>query len=536
MLEWARVEGDRSIPLLERSVGDYVREVARRDPAAEALVDCASGQRYTYAEFQSAVEALAGGMVGAGVRSGDRVAVWSPNRAESVVAEFAIARVGAILVGINPAFTQDELRYVLTHCGAALVIAAPGHRGSDYRAMLEEAQAGGWPGDYVVLDTPRWAAFTAPSAADLAAAESAAAQVGPDDPFSLQYTSGTTGRPKAATISHRAALNDALFIGRTMRLTPADRLCACLPFFHAFGIVACAMASLVHGGTVVVSGPTFSPAAVLQTVQDESCTVLHGVPMMFILELDHAEFASFDLTSLRTGLMGGAQCPLEVVKRVKTQMHMEDLTVGFGMSETTSVTTQTSRDDPVERQVETVGRVHPHMEAAIVDGEGGLVRTGEVGELVVRGYARMMGYWEDPQETAVAIDAEGWLHTGDLATIDTDGYVTIVGRLKDMIIRGGENIYPKEIEDALHRMPGVVDAHVVGIPDPVYGERVVAAVRVTAGAAVGPDEVLGFCAANLSRRNVPQVVVIRDDFPATASGKIRKNVLREELAAELLPA
>jgi fatty-acyl-CoA synthase len=275
---------------------------------------------------------------------------------------------------------------------------------------------------------------------------------------------------------------------------------------------------------------------VLQTVQDESCTVLHGVPMMFILELDHADFASYDLGSLRTGLMGGAQCPLEVVKRVKAEMHMQDLTVGFGMSETTSVTTQTSPTDPVERQVETVGRVHPHMEAAILDGEGRVVRAGEVGELVVRGYARMIGYWDDPEETARAIDAEGWLHTGDLATLDAEGYVSIVGRLKDMIIRGGENIYPKEIEDELHRMPGVVDVHVVGVPDPVYGERVVAAVRVGASSTVSAEDVIAYCWENLARHKVPQFVVIRDDFPVTASGKIRKNVLREELALELSSA
>jgi fatty-acyl-CoA synthase len=536
MQDWAKVEGDRSIPLVECSLGAYLREVVRRDPDAEALVERSSGTRYTFAEFQAEVERVAAGMVGAGVRRADRVAMLSPNRAESVLVEFAAARIGAILVGMNPAYTQDELGYVLKHCGAALVVAASEHRGADYPGMLAAVQADGWKGEFVILGSPGWAAFIEPGEVALQAAERAAWEVGPDDPFSLQYTSGTTGRPKAATISHRAALNNALFIGRTMQLTPADRLCACLPFFHAFGIVACAMATLVHGGTVVVSGPTFSAGEVLQTVQEESCTVLHGVPMMFILELDHADFATYDLGTLRTGLMGGAQCPLEVVERVKSQMHMQDLTVGFGMSETTSVTTQTSRADSVERQVETVGRVHPHMEAAIVDGEGEIARVGEVGELVVRGYALMMGYWQDPEATARAIDAQGWLQSGDLAVIDDDGYISIVGRRKDMIIRGGENIYPKDIEDELHRMPGVVDVHVVGVPDPLYGERVVAAVRVRASSALGPGDIIAYCRANLARHKVPQTVVIRDDFPVTASGKIRKNILREELASELSSA
>ncbi|MGV9914679.1 AMP-binding protein [Streptomyces tendae] len=533
MQDWAQVAGDDSVPLVEQSIGAYFGEVARRHPRAEALVDRDSGVRYTFEALRQAVERLAAGLYGAGARRGDRVAMWSPNRAESVLVELAAARIGAVLVGINPDCTQDELGYVLGHCAPVLVLAAPGHRGADYAAMLTAARGGRWAGDFVILDSPAWTALTEPGGAVVEAAGRAAAEVGPDDPFCLQYTSGTTGRPKAAVISHRAALNDALFIGRTMRLSPDDRLCACLPFFHAFGIVACVLATLAHGGTVVVSGPRFSAGAVLRTVQEEACTVLHGVPMMFILELAHEDFGSYDLSSLRTGLMGGAQCPLEVVGRVKRDMHMRELTVGFGMSETTSVTTQTSPADPVERQVETVGRVHPHMEAAILDIEGKVVRVGEVGELVVRGYARMLGYWDDPDETARVIDAEGWLHTGDLATIDVDGFVSVVGRLKDMIIRGGENIYPREIEDELYRVPGVVEACVVGVPDRVYGECVVAAVRVAPGRALGPDDVIAHCRENLARHKVPQTVVIREDFPVTASGKIRRNVLREELAAEL---
>jgi fatty-acyl-CoA synthase len=527
----AHFQGDRSIPLVDDSIGVFLRNVGAAQPAAEALADLAGGLRWDYGRFQADVDATARAMIAAGVRRGDRVAMWSPNRAESVVVQCAVASIGAILVGVNPAGTADELEYVLRHSGAAIAVAAESYRDRDQRAVLEAVRGRGWSGRPIIMDSAEWSAFVDAGqdvGRDLLSAREQS--VVADDPFCLQYTSGTTGRPKAATITHRAALNNALFIGRALRLSARDRLCVCLPFFHAFGIIACNLATLTHGGAVVVSGPAFSAERVLAAVESERCTVLHGVPTMFIAELAHPDFARFDLSSLRTGLMGGAQCPLDVVERVMRDMGLTELTVGFGMSELSSVTTQTTWTDSLERQVSTVGRVHPHMEVRVTDGRGATAEVDVAGELVVRGYARMAGYWNDPDATARAIDADGWLHSGDLATIDAEGFVSIVGRLKDMIIRGGENIYPIEIEEVLHRLDDVVDAHVVGVPDPVYGEQVVAAVQLRRGSVLTAEAVIQHCRTVLARYKVPHAVVFCDSFPATPSGKVRKNVLREELA------
>jgi fatty-acyl-CoA synthase len=524
----AHVVGSVDVPLVESSVGEYLRDVAARAPRLEAVVEIERGLRLDYGAFTRETDALSAALVAAGVGHGNRVAVWTPNRLESVLAEFAITAVGAVLVGLNPSYIQAELDYVLRQSGASLVIAAPGYRDSDYAAMLAQSRSNGWGGQVVLLDRD-WDRFLEHgTAVDPEVVEQRRKAVSPDDAFCLQYTSGTTGRPKGATITHRGALNNGLFIGRTMRLTEQDRLAACLPFFHAFGIIACNLATILHGGTVVVTGPKFSAAAVLAAVDRERCTVLHGVPTMFIAELN-ASPASYDLSTLRTGLMGGAQCPLEVVQAVIRDLHLADITVGFGMSELGSVTTQTAIGDPLERQVGTVGRIHPHLEARIVDESGGTVPVGVPGELVVRGYARMTGYWHEPELTAEAIDHEGWLHSGDLAEIDESGYIQIVGRIKDMIVRGGENVYPREIEDVLHRHPDVIDVHVVGVPDPAYGETVVAVVSRRPGSPVTGEELRDYCRGRLAHFKIPGRVVFRADFPTTASGKVRKAELRAQL-------
>jgi fatty-acyl-CoA synthase len=526
----AHVVGPVDVPLIESSVGEYLRDVASQVAEREAVVEIERGLRINYGGFAREVDALSAALVAAGVGHGDRVAVWSPNRLESVLAEFAITAVGAVLVGLNPSYVQAELDYVLRQSGASLVIAAAGYRGSDYAEMLAHARSDGWAGQVVLLDRD-WPDFLERgTAVDPAAVDQRRKAVASDDAFCLQYTSGTTGRPKGAIITHRGALNNGLFIGRSMRLTEQDRLAACLPFFHAFGIIACNLATMLHGGTVVVTGPKFSAAGVLAAIEREACTVLHGVPTMFIAELN-ASPSSYDLSTLRTGLMGGAQCPLEVVQAVIRDLHLADITVGFGMSELGSVTTQTAIGDPIERQVGTVGRIHPHLEARIVDESGATVPPGVPGELVVRGYARMTGYWDEPTRTAEAIDRDGWLHSGDLAVIDESGYIQIVGRIKDMIVRGGENVYPREVEDVLHRHPAVIDVHVVGVPDPAYGETVVAVVQKLPDSPVTGEELRDYCRGLLAHFKIPERVEFRTDFPTTASGKVRKAELRAQLLA-----
>jgi fatty-acyl-CoA synthase len=530
----AHVAGDGAVPLLDETIGENLARTAARHPQAEAVVDVARGVRLDYPAFVSEVDGLARALLAAGVGHGDRVAVWTANRAESVVTQYATATIGAVLVGVNPAYQQAELDYVLRHAGVSVVLAAENHRDSDYGRMLAEAGRGGWQGSAVLFDTGRWTEFLdAGRRIDDARLAAAKAAVVPDDVFCLQYTSGTTGAPKGAVITHRSALNNGLSAGRGLRLTERDRLCVCLPFFHAFGIVASNLACTTHGAAIVISAPGFDTTAVLATVERERCTALHGVPTMFIAELAHPDFDSFDLSSLRTGIMGGSPCPQDVVHAVTHRMGMSELTVGFGMSELTSLTTQTRVDDPLERRYGTVGRPLPHLEARVVDADGRTVRCDEVGQLVVRGYSRMAGYWDDAEQTAAAIDADGWLHTGDLATIDAGGYLQIVGRLKDMVCRGGENVYPREIEDVLHRLPDVVEAQVVGVPDPKYGEEVLAAVHLRSGSDLDEDAVRTHCREHLAYYKVPRYVVFTQDFPRTASGKVKKRELRDALAARL---
>jgi fatty-acyl-CoA synthase len=530
----AHVIGDGTVPLVDETIGTNLARTAAAHPGRDAVVDVQRQVRLGYAAFQGEVDGLARALLAAGVVHGDRVGVWSTNRVESVVAQYAVASVGAVLVGINPAYQAAEVSYVVRHADVALVLSATGHRSSDYEEMLKRAQADGWRGRYVLLDTEHWQAFLeAGLAIDGARLTEAQAHVSPSDPFCLQYTSGTTGAPKGAMISHRSAVNNGRFAGRGLNFTERDRLCACLPFFHAFGIVSTQLACTTHGAAIVISGATFNASEVLRAIQEERCTALHGVPTMFIELLNHPDFAGHDLRTLRTGIMGGSPCPVEVFNAAVERMHLSQLTVGFGMSELTSLTTQTSVDDPPERKAATVGRVLPHLEARLIDPHGAVLDTGEVGELVVRGYTQMQGYWADPGKTAETVDAEGWLHTGDLATITDDGYVAIVGRLKDMVCRGGENIYPREIEEVIHTLDGVLDVQVVGVPDPKYGEELLAAVRAAPGSGLDVRAVREHCRENLAYFKIPRHVIFVDDFPTTASGKVKKGDLRQALLSQL---
>jgi fatty-acyl-CoA synthase len=530
----AQFAGDRSVPLLGETIPENLARVATQYADRDAIVDVPNGTRLSYREFTQAVDDVTRALLAAGVEHGDRVAVWSVNRVEWVLAQYALSSIGAIVVGVNPAFRTGELNYLLQHADVMLVLAAVRLRDSDYGQMLAGARQQGWRGNWVLMDTPDWEQFLAAGRqVDEATLVAARQKVTEDDAFCLQYTSGTTGAPKGAIVSHRAALNNGRFQGLGMNFTERDRLCVCLPIFHAFGLIASNLTCTTHGAAIVLSGPTFDPVAVMTAIEREGCTTLHGVPTMYIALLNHPDFDSFDLSTLRTGVFGGSPCPAEVVRQATTRMHLKDLTVAYGMSELASVTTQTRVDDSLERKAETVGRVSPHVEGKIVSAAGETVQTGEVGELVMRGYTRMIGYWGDDERTAEAIDAQGWLHTGDLATMDGEGYVQIVGRVKDMVIRGGENIYPREIEGVLHELPGVVDAHVIGVPDAKYGEELLAAVHLVPGSSLDAEAVRVHCREHLAYFKVPAYVVFTDDFPTTPNGKVRKAELRDRLIADL---
>jgi len=506
--------GPRDVPLLRETIGAALRRAVARFPDREALVVRDQGYRATYRELWQQVDQAARALLARGVQTGDRVGIWAANRHEWVVIQYATARVGAILVTINPAYRPDEVRYALDNAGVALLVMAPGVRP---------------PGVGVVDLDDDWDAFLA-AGADVTDAELAQreASLRPDDAINIQFTSGTTGFPKGATLSHRNILNNAYFGGRTAGHTEHDRVCAPVPLYHTFGMVLGTLGCLTHGACLVLPGGRFDAGAVLETVEAERCTSLYGVPTMFIAELAHPEFAWFDLSTLRTGMMGGAPCPVDVMNRVRADMHMEQVTIVCGMTETSPLSTQTAPDDPVEKRTATVGRAHPHVEVKIVDpATGATVARGTPGEQCTRGYSVMLGYWDDPEATAAAIDAGGWMHTGDLATMDEDGYVTIVGRIKDMIIRGGENIYPREIEEFLHTIPGVADAHVIGVPSERYGEEVMAWVKPQPGAALTEDDLVAACRAAIARYKVPRYWRIVDGFPMTVTGKVQKFRLRE---------
>lgn len=523
--------GAGEVPLLGDTIGANLDRTVRRFPERDALVDVAAGRRWTYAELGADVDALALGLLDLGIVRGDRVGIWAPNRAEWTLVQYATAKIGAVLVTVNPAYRSHELEYVLRQSGIRLLVAADRFKTSDYAAMIEEVRPNCPELEFTaLLDGPVWASLLERGRlgdpADLARAQAA---LSPDDAVNIQYTSGTTGFPKGATLSHHNILNNGYFTGELCHYTEQDRVCIPVPFYHCFGMVMGNLACTSHGAAMVIPAPSFDPAATLAAVEAEACTSLYGVPTMFIAELADPGFEGYDLSSLRTGIMAGSPCPVEVMKEVIDRMGMTEVAICYGMTETSPVSTQTRADDSVERRVSTVGRVGPHLEVKVVDpASGRTVPRGEPGELCTRGYSVMLGYWAEPERTAEAVDAARWMHTGDLAVMDADGYLSITGRIKDMVIRGGENVYPREVEEFLHAHPDVLDVQVIGVPDPKYGEELMAWVRMREGAEpLTAGAVREFCAGRLAHFKVPRYVHVVDEFPMTVTGKIRKVEMRE---------
>jgi fatty-acyl-CoA synthase len=517
-------------PLIGETIGENLERAVARFGDREALVARHQDVRLTYAELDEQVNALARGLLGAGLVKGDRVGIWAPNCAEWALVQFATAKAGIILVNVNPAYRTTELEYALRQSGCRMLIAARAFKTSDYAAMIDEVR-GDLPEleQVVLLGSPEWEALRAGDGPepDLAALDC-------DEPINIQYTSGTTGFPKGATLSHHNILNNGYFVGEGCDYDETDRVCIPVPFYHCFGMVMGNLGCVTHGATMVIPEAAFEPEAVLATVQEERCTSLYGVPTMFIAELSHPRFAEFDLSSLRTGIMAGSPCPIEVMKQVIEKMHMDDVTICYGMTETSPVSTQTAAGDSLEKRTRTVGRVHPHLEVKLVDPQTGeTVERGEPGELCTRGYSVMAGYWNEPEKTAEAVDEHGWMHTGDLATMDEDGYLNIVGRSKDMVIRGGENVYPREVEEFLHTHPAVLEASVIGVPDDRYGEELMAWIRVRDGHTLTEDEVRDHCKDRIAHFKRPRYVKFADEFPMTVTGKVQKYKMREQAIEEL---
>ena len=516
-------------PLLGDTIGENLDRSVSRFPDRLALVDVPAGRRWSYAELAADVDALALGLLAAGVRVGDRVGIWAPNCPEWALTQYATAKIGAILVNINPAYRTSELEFVLNQSGTRLLVAAQRLKTSDYAAMVEEVRPRCAALEQVVLlGTADWAAlFETGRRADRGALD--AIELSADDPINIQYTSGTTGFPKGATLSHHNILNNGYFVGELCHYTHEDKICIPVPFYHCFGMVMGNLAATSHGAAMVIPAPSFDPVATLEAIQAERCTSLYGVPTMFIAELAVPDFGRFDLSSLRTGIMAGSPCPVEVMKRVIDRMGMSEVSICYGMTETSPVSTQTRVDDSIERRVATVGRAGPHIEIKVIDPKTGRdVPRGTPGELCTRGYSVMLGYWRQPDMTAEVIDAARWMHTGDLAVMDDDGYLSITGRIKDMVIRGGENIYPREVEEFLYTHPDIMDAQVIGVPDAKYGEELMAWVRMRPGATPMTAEALReFCLGKLAHYKIPRYVYITNEFPMTVTGKVRKVEMRE---------
>ena len=553
-LHLSHARGATTPPLQDSTIGQALDATVARHGDREALVVPHQGVRWTWRDLATRADAVAAGLLAMGLQPGDRVGIWAPNCAEWVLTQLATARAGLVLVNVNPAYRRSELEYALNKVGCTALVLAPALKTSDYLAIVNDLApelATSTPGQLQAAALPalRWVVrlgtpatpgmlnFDAVAGLATAASRARLAEIGPTlratDAINIQFTSGTTGHPKGATLTHRNILNNGFFVGEAIRLTEADRLCIPVPLYHCFGMVMGNLGCLTHGATMVYPAEAFDPLAVLQTVQDERCTALYGVPTMFIAELDHPRFAEFDIASLRTGIMAGSPCPIEVMKRVQAQMHMHQVTIAYGMTETSPVSTQSAVDDPLEKRVSTVGRVQPHLEVMIADDQGRPVACGTTGELCTRGYSVMQGYWGDPAKTAEAVDADGWMHTGDLATMDAEGYVNIVGRLKDMVIRGGENVYPREIEEFLYRHPAVQDVQVVGVPDVKYGEELCAWIKLRDGASATPDEIREFCRGQIAHYKIPRHIRFVDGFPMTITGKIQKFVMRQESIAAL---
>jgi fatty-acyl-CoA synthase len=533
--------GASRTPLLGDTIGAHLAEIARRHADAEALIVRHQGVRLSYAQLLAASDRVARGLLGVGFRAGERVGIWAPNRAEWVLMQFATARVGIILVNINPAFRATELGYALRQSGVSGLVLCPSFKGADYLDILASSDPPDSLRCIIVLDDAArdgqigWSELErVGDRVQQSALEETASRLTPDDPINIQYTSGTTGNPKGATLTHHNLLNNGFFIGERLRLSVSDRVCIPVPFYHCFGMVLGNLACVTHASAMVIPAEAFDPLATLETVESERCTALHGVPTMFVAELEHPRFAEFDLTSLRTGIMAGSPCPVEVMRQVVSRMHMIEVTICYGMTETSPVSSQSSVDDSVELRCTTVGRVHDNVEVKIVDPKTGLtVPRGTFGEFCTRGYSVMLGYWNDDTATAAAIDRARWMHTGDLAVMDDAGYLNIVGRIKDMIIRGGENVYPREIEEFLHTHPAVSEAQVVGVPDQRYGEAICACIRLRPGMSLTEDEVRAFCRGQIAHYKTPRYVRFVESFPMTVTGKVQKFLLRATMINDL---
>src|SRR6202048_3817819 len=535
MPELSYVHGASDVPLLGEPIFQNLRRTAARFGDQEALVAAHQDYRSTYSELVAQCEVVARGLMARGVKPGDRVGIWSPNRFEWVVVQYATAAMGAILVNINPAYRTSELEFALNQSGISFLILAAAFRQAEYKGMLAEVK-GRCPAlrEALVLEDG-WEALkrdAAKTSETMLREVEASLQF--DDPINIQYTSGTTGFPKGATLTHHNILNNGFFIGETLKYSEHDRVCIPVPFYHCFGMVLGNLACTTHGATMVIPAEGFDPILTMETVQKERCTSLYGVPTMFIAELEHARFKEFDFSLLLTGIMAGSPCPVEVMKNVQTAMHMPEITICYGMTETSPVSTQSTTDDPLERRVSTVGRVHPHVEIKIVDpATGALVPRGTPGELCSRGYMVMRGYWNNTLASGQAIDAARLMHTGDLATIDADGYVNIVGRIKDMIIRGGENIYPREVEEFLYTHPGIADVQVIGVPSEKYGEEVMAWVKPREGSSLTGDDLAAWCKGKIATYKIPRHWKFVDSFPMTVTGKVQKFKMREVAVEEL---
>jgi fatty-acyl-CoA synthase len=550
MAELSYVHGASGKPL----IGEYFDRIAERFAECDALIVGHQQIRWTYRELKERVDAFAAGLLALGLKRGDRIGIWSPNNAEWVISQFATAKAGIILVNINPAYRLAELEYALNKAGCVALVTAVRFKSSDYLAMLCELApelALASPGNLHAAGLPELrlvitiGAHSVPGMVRfedvLGLARDAerhrlaelAEELQFDDPINIQFTSGTTGFPKGATLTHHNILNNGFFLGEAMKFTERDRVCIPVPLYHCFGMVIGNLGCLTHGAAMVFPGEGFDPLATLETLEAERCTAVYGVPTMFIAEMDHPDFAKFDLSSLRTGIMAGSPCPTEVMKRAVASMHLSEIVIGYGMTETSPASFVSSTDDPLERRVSTVGRAMPHVEAKVVDADGRIVPRGVAGELLTRGYLVMLGYWDDEEKTREAIDAAGWMHTGDLATIDAAGYCNIVGRIKDMVIRGGENVYPREIEEFLYRHPKIQDVQVIGVPDQRYGEELCAWIRLHDGENATADEIRAFCQGQIAHYKVPRYVKFVDGFPMTVTGKIQKFLMREQMIEEL---
>ncbi|MGH8929730.1 MAG: AMP-binding protein [Egibacteraceae bacterium] len=528
--------GVSATPLLGETIGSNLERTVARVPDAEALVVRHQDLRYRYAELNDAVDVVARGLIDLGIEVGDRVGIWSPNNAEWVLLQYATAKAGAILVNINPAYRRLELTHALNQSGCRLLFSARSFKTSDYQEMIESVSPDLRHLERTIyLESAGWDELrSAGDAAPMDQLRQRFESLQFDDPINIQYTSGTTGSPKGATLSHHNILNNGFFIGEYLGYSEQDRVCIPVPFYHCFGMVLGNLACTTHGACMVIPGPSFEPKSVLETVHAERCTSLYGVPTMFVAELALPDFDSYDLSSLRTGIMAGSPCPSEVMKKVVSDMHMDEVTICYGMTETSPVSAQTGLDDDFDRRVSTVGRAHPHTEIKIIDPEDGhVLERGQPGELLTRGYSVMVGYWDDAERTAEAIDDHRWMRTGDLATMDDGGYIQIVGRIKDMIIRGGENIYPVEIESFLHGHPDIADVAVVGVPDEKYGEQVLACIRIREGATLTEDDIKDYCRGQIAHFKIPHYVQFVEAFPMTVTGKVQKFKIRESASKQL---